>query len=161
MSENHENRENHEIRPMRWWDIPAVHRLEEQCFSCFPGEAWSLEQFWHELAQPTRTYVVAEKGASIIGYAGVFVLAPQSDIQTVAVDPQHRGTGIADRLIERLMADAAAAGATSMLLEVRADNAAAMGLYERHGFEPLSRRSKYYPDGGDALIWRRRPLESV
>ena len=147
-----------EIRPMRWWDIPAVHHIEEQCFSRFPGDSWSIQQFWQELAQPTRNYVVAVDGASIVGYAGAFILAPDSDIQTVAVDPRYRGRGIADQLIEALMTQAEIGGATSMLLEVRADNAAAIALYERHGFEPLSRRSKYYPDGGDALIWRRRPL---
>lgn len=147
-----------EIRPMRWWDIPAVQHIEEQCFSRFPGDSWSIQQFWQELAQPTRNYVVAVDGASIVGYAGAFILAPDSDIQTVAVDPRYRGRGIADQLIEALMTQAEIGGATSMLLEVRADNAAAIALYERHGFEPLSRRSKYYPDGGDALIWRRRPL---
>ncbi len=147
-----------EIQPMRWWDIPAVHVVEEQCFSRFPGESWTIEQFWQELAQPTRSYVVAVDGASIVGYAGAFILAPDSDIQTVAVDPRYRGRGIADRLMEALIAQAQIAGATSMLLEVRSDNSAAIALYERHGFEPLSRRSKYYPDGGDALIWRRRPL---
>jgi ribosomal-protein-alanine N-acetyltransferase len=144
---------------MRWWDVPAVLALEQQCFAAFGQQAWTREQFWQELAHATRVYVVAVDDQSLIGYAGAFVLAPESDIQTVAVDPRHRGQGVGDLLMERLIGEARQAGATSMMLEVRADNPSALALYERHGFTPLSRRSGYYPDGGDALIWRRRPLE--
>ena len=44
-----------------------------------------------------------------------------------------------------------------MLLEVRADNAPALGLYGRHGFEQVSVRRRYYQPGDvDALVLRRR-----
>ena len=38
-----------------------------------------------------------------------------------------------------------------------ADNAAALRLYERRGFEALSRRRDYYAPGIDALVMRARP----
>jgi hypothetical protein len=42
---------------MRWPDIEAVHAIEAAVFDVDP---WSAEPFWGELAQPTRSYVVAE-----------------------------------------------------------------------------------------------------
>jgi [ribosomal protein S18]-alanine N-acetyltransferase len=44
-----------------------------------------------------------------------------------------------------------------VLLEVRADNDAAIRLYERHGFERIAVRRRYYQPGDvDAHIMRRR-----
>jgi ribosomal-protein-alanine N-acetyltransferase len=140
------------VEPMRWWHVPAVHDLEA---GLFPDDAWSVEQFWHELAQPTRRYLVARDGASIVGYAGLFVLAPDADIQTVAVSPDQQGRGIARQLLEGLLVPAEAAGVTHTMLEVRAGNDSALALYSRLGFERLSVRSRYYPDGTDAIIMRR------
>jgi ribosomal protein S18 acetylase RimI-like enzyme len=39
-----------------------------------------------------------------------------------------------------------------MLLEVAADNPAAIGLYEAHGFATISTRTAYYPGRVDALV---------
>ena len=51
---------------------------------------------------------------------------------------------------------ARAAGAQHLLLEVRADNAAALALYGAAGFAQISRRRRYYqPDDVDALILRK------
>ena len=42
------------------------------------------------------------------------------------------------------------------MLEVRADNAAAVGLYERSGFAVLSTRRRYYQPGDvDAIVMRK------
>lgn len=139
---------------MRWWDIADVHAIEAEAF---PIDAWRVEQFWSELAQPTRTYLVAEDGG-IVGYGGVYVLAPDSDIQTVAVAPTHHGQGIGRALLEALIQRAQDAQCTSMMLEVRSDNHPAIDMYRTAGFEQISRRSDYYALGVDALVMRRRPL---
>ena len=45
------------------------------------------------------------------------------------------------------------------MLEVRADNAAAIRLYRRHGFERLAVRRGYYQPGDvDAWVMRLRPV---
>lgn len=147
-----------EIRDMRWWDLADVHDLERRCF---PRDTWSIEQFWQELAQPTRRYQVAAIDDSIVGYAGIFILVPESDVQTLAIADDHRGRGVGGQLLDAAIASASSAGARSMTLEVRADNDAALTLYERRGFAIISRRSSYYPDGSDALILQLRPLVAL
>lgn len=140
------------LAPLRWWHIPAVHDLEQQLF---PSDCWSVEQFWQEIAQPTRHYVVALVGDQVVGYAGAFVNPPDADVQTVAVARDQQGSGIGRLLVQELLSEMSHRGARHAFLEVRRDNAAAIGLYERLGFTRMSERLRYYPDGGDAVIMQR------
>ena len=140
------------VEPMRWWHIPAVHAIESECFTVDP---WSVEQFWEELAQPTRIYRVAMRGDEVIGYAGIFHAGADADIQTIAVRPGEQCQGIGRMLLRELIAAAHQSGATSLLLEVRADNSPAIAMYRDEGFDQISLRRRYYPDGSDALILRR------
>ena len=102
--------------------------------------------------------VVLEGEADHIeGYAGVDHGGDVADIMTVAVAPGRRGQGDGDRLVETLLERARARGAGAAMLEVRADNPAALGLYRRHGFEEISVRRRYYQPGDvDAVVMRRR-----
>jgi ribosomal-protein-alanine N-acetyltransferase len=140
------------LEPMRWWHIPDVHTIETECFTVDP---WSIEQFWEELSQPTRIYRVAIHGGDVIGYAGIFHAGADADIQTIAVRPGEQRHGIGRMLVRELIAAAHQTGATSLLLEVRADNTPAIAMYRDEGFEQISLRRRYYPDGSDALILRR------
>ena len=142
-----------DVRAMRWWDIPAVMTIEE---SVFPDTAWTVAQFWSELAHDDRTYLVVEKADRVVAYGGVMVRPPTADIQTIAVDPGHRGLGIARDLLTRLLSRADGTGCSEVLLEVSADNAAAIALYASEGFEVIARRTSYYGPDLDALIMRRR-----
>jgi ribosomal-protein-alanine N-acetyltransferase len=143
------------LRPMRWPDIEAVHAIETAVFEVDP---WSAEQFWGELAQPTREYVVAEDDGVIVGYAGAYLLPPDADVQTIAVSASVQGRGVGRVLLEELIAIAQRHDCAQLLLEVRSDNASALGMYERFGFEAISKRRDYYATGVDALVMRLRPL---
>jgi ribosomal-protein-alanine N-acetyltransferase len=153
------------IRAMHWSDIERVHALESEVFTVDP---WTVEQFWSELAQPTRSYVVDVQSRDdvgttdevLLGYAGLFALAPDADLQTIAVSPGAHGLGIGTRLLESLLDQARAAGCRQMMLEVRSDNAAAIAMYSRFGFEQISVRRDYYAPSVDALIMRLRPIIS-
>lgn len=144
------------LAPMRWWHLAQVQAIEADIF---PADPWSAEQFWQELAHPTRTYLVAVDGDDVVGYAGTFAMPPDADIQTVGVRADRQGHGIARQLLVALLDDVEGRGARHTLLEVRADNVAALGLYESLGFVRISERRRYYPDGGDALILRRSARE--
>ncbi|MGI9136015.1 MAG: ribosomal protein S18-alanine N-acetyltransferase [Candidatus Nanopelagicales bacterium] len=143
------------LRPMRWPDIQAVHGIETEVFEVDP---WTAEQFWGELAQSTREYVVAENDGAIIGYAGAYLLAPDADVQTIAVSPAAQGRGVGRLLLEQLIAIAVRHDCSQLLLEVRSDNASAIAMYKRFGFEAISTRRDYYATGVDARIMRLRPL---
>ncbi len=138
---------------MRWWHVAAVAELES---TLFPDDPWSVEQFWQELAQDTRTYVVAQDDGQVAGYAGAFIMAPDSDLQTIAISPSCQGRGLARQMLTALIERASESGCTHMLLEVREDNARAIALYEGMAFERISERPRYYPDGAAAIIMRRR-----
>lgn len=142
------------LREMRWWDIAEVTELERDLF---PTSAWTAAQFWSELAQETRAYVVAEDDGGIVGYAGLFVLPPTADVQTIAVASRAQGQGLGSHLLTELIEHAGKADCSEILLEVRADNHAALALYDRHGFVRIATRTSYYGPGQDAVIMRRRP----
>jgi len=164
------------VRRMRWWDVPALLPLERASFGT---DAWTEAGFWSELAgwPETRHYVVAEvppgepgepggssgpregggPGAVVHGFGGLLVAADEATVQTLAVDPAWRGCGLGRLLLEDLLAEAGHRGAASVWLEVRADNAAALGLYDRFGFERAGVRRGYYAQGRvDAVVMRRR-----
>jgi ribosomal-protein-alanine N-acetyltransferase len=81
--------------------------------------------------------------------------ADEAEILTIAVQPKKRGHGIAGRLMRANMSRLQAAGARSWFLEVEAQNAAALALYRRFGFEKVGERKSYYrkPDGDSALAY--------
>jgi ribosomal-protein-alanine N-acetyltransferase len=143
------------LRSMRWWDIDAVHSVEE---SAFAATAWSPETFWSELAgvPDTRHYVVATSGQRIVGYAGAMAVGPEADVQTLAVSPEYQRQGIGAQLLDSLIAEAARRGCSRLTLEVAASSEPAQRLYLRRGFERVARRSSYYGPGVDAVIMRLR-----
>lgn len=145
------------LRPLRWWDVESLLPLEQQLFGRW---AWSAETFWSELAAPGRWYVAAElAGGELAGYAGLSATGAEADVQTIAVAPSAQGRGVGALLLQGLLDEAARRGCTTVLLEVRADNAPAIRLYERHGFVRIALRRGYYQPGDvDAHIMRLRPL---
>lgn len=148
------------LRPMRWWDIEIAARAEADLFG---PTAWSAATLWSELAgvPDRRYYVAAEVAGDVVGYAGIAFTGADADVQTVAVLPEARGVGIGMMLLTDLEAEAVARGCTRILLEVRSDNAAALGLYERAGFAPDGMRRDYYGTGVDAVLMSRRLVPTV
>ncbi|NHA68399.1 ribosomal protein S18-alanine N-acetyltransferase [Phycicoccus sp. CMS6Z-2] len=138
----------------RWSDVGPLAALEARLF---PGDAWSEASWWSELAgRPRREYLVLTVGDEVAGYAGLDDGGDVADVMTVAVAPEHRGRGLGGVLLDALEDEAGARGAEHLMLEVRADNTAALALYTRRGFaEVLRRRGYYRPDGTDALVLRK------
>lgn len=144
-----------QLRPAVVTDVPAMMILESALFG---PDAWSDVQMSDEIgrADVDRRYTVALDGERIIGYAGLYVSPPDADVQTIAVAARDQHAGVGRRLLSAAVAGAWSEGCTRIFLEVRADNAAALALYESAGFERMGRRRRYYQDGGDAVTMRLR-----
>jgi len=142
------------LRDVHWTDIEQLARLERELFA---DDAWSQQTWWAELAgRPRRDYVAEVEGAEVLGYAGLDHGGDVADVMTIAVAPSARGRGLGRRLLDELETRARAGRAASVMLEVRADNAAAIGLYDRAGYTVVSTRRRYYQPGDiDALVMRR------
>jgi len=135
------------------FDLPVFVSLDKELF---PYSPCSASQYKEEFSAPTRHFVVAvDDEQSIIGYAGVFAPgAAEADVLTVGVVPNHRGKGVARQLMELLTNWAHNQGSTAMMLEVKVDNAEAIGLYESLGYSKLNTRKDYFGPGLDALVMR-------
>lgn len=143
-----------DVRPMSWTDLDDVDALERLLF---PADGWSLATWWAELAaRPRREYVVARVADSVVGYAGIDHGGDTADVMTIGVSPRVGGRGIGRILLGELIGRAVREGADAVLLEVRADNIAAIGLYRGAGFETIQTRRRYYQPGDvDALVMRK------
>src|SRR3712207_9220001 len=80
----------------------------------------------------TRSYLVAEDGDRVVGYAGLIAYDDEAHVATIGVAPDRQGEGIGAQLLDALLAQAVRPSPV-VLLEVRADNEAAQGLHRRRG----------------------------
>jgi ribosomal-protein-alanine N-acetyltransferase len=137
------------LRRMTEADLDVVTALEAQAYS----QPWNAHVFADELNQPSRTYVVIEDQAAVLGYAGLMVVGTEAHVTTVVVHPDRRDDRLGTRLMLALAAEAIEADAKSMTLEVRASNVAAQRLYRRFGMAPVGMRKKYYQDEDAMIMW--------
>ena len=142
------------FRAMTPADAKAVAELELKIFAM----PWSREDFFREMRNELAAYVVAELDGRIVAYAGAWVSFNQAEVMHVAVAEELRGQGIGTLLFGELINAVKARGATSITLEVRPSNTAAIKLYKNFGLRSVGRRKGYYLDNGeDALImWNTR-----
>ena len=140
------------IVPMDRGHIPQIAALERECFST----PWSENMLSDALFDPKASFIVAEDGeGGVLGYAGLQVVLDEGYIDNVAVEPDARRHGVASALLD-VYCRFGAANLAFLTLEVRASNAAAIGLYEKHGFRPAGLRKGYYSNPKeDAVIMTR------
>lgn len=145
------------IRPATLADIPSLIALERRCAG---GSHWSEEQYRQAFAAGGgRLVLVAEaiSSGNIIGFAGFLValhVAPEWELENIAIAPECRRTGWGMKLLSALLAQARETNSQSVFLEVRESNAAARALYEKTGFRQTGRRKGYYSDPEeDAILY--------
>jgi ribosomal-protein-alanine N-acetyltransferase len=142
------------ILPATRSDIDAIYAIAEVCFPI----PWPRDELEKELARSYATLrVLRPTGQGIAGFLDFWNLHGEVQIMNVAVLPELRQRGFANALLDDALRIAAQAGASFAVLEVRTSNLAAIRLYERHGFERLGVRPRYYADNQeDALVMGRR-----
>jgi ribosomal-protein-alanine N-acetyltransferase len=115
---------------------------------------WTAAEFTALLAAP-GTFVVGDLAA----FAAGRTVLDEAELLTLATHPLHRRQGLGRARLDAFEAEAAARGARTAHLEVAADNAPALALYEARGYRRVGLRRGYYrgPDGAavDALLLRK------
>lgn len=140
------------IREMEIDDLEQVMPIEEELFSM----PWTDNGFFSFLLRDDSLFLVAEDAGEILGYCGVIMVLDQGDIVNVGVKADRQRQGIARRLLDALVQIAGERGVSSLYLEVRTSNQAAIGLYESLGFQKLGVRKGYYEEPKeDAVVMCR------
>jgi ribosomal-protein-alanine N-acetyltransferase len=142
------------FEPMRREDVPAVVEVERRCFAA----PWTAGQFKHELKIPfSRTIIAWSEAAAgrIAGYICRWVVGDEVSILNIAVDPDFQRQGLGREMVEIIVDEAHALGASSIALEVREKNAAARVLYTSLGFTEAGIRRNYYGKDDHAIVMCR------
>jgi ribosomal-protein-alanine N-acetyltransferase len=149
-----------QLRRLRLADLAAIEEIERRAYPT----PWSRSMFAGELSKPSSLCLGAfeadgGEAGTLVGYLIVSRYVDAWHVMNVAVDPEHRGRGIATELLERLFALTAEDARRGYTLEVRVSNETAIRLYERLGFLPRGIRRGYYTDNReDALIMWKDPV---
>ncbi|HUO14153.1 MAG TPA: ribosomal protein S18-alanine N-acetyltransferase [Verrucomicrobiae bacterium] len=140
------SKSNHvEIRPAVHADISAIVSVERKCSG---ASHWSEEQYEKTLlSTENRLLLVAvcdEPVPEILGFLMAHNIAPDWELENIAVGPDSRNQGIGNQLLRGLLDNAKETNSQAVFLEVRESNIAARQLYEKAGFHETGRRKSYY-----------------
>jgi len=140
------------IRRAKKEDYQAFAAIEAQ----HPGyPAWGEKGFEAEEANRNAVTLAAEAGGRPAGFINFWILRPQVQLNTLAVDKAFLRSGTASALIGKLLEYAAKSLCREIDLEVNEHNAAAIALYRRHGFEVVGKRPKFYNNTDAAVLMRK------
>lgn len=141
-----------EIRLARASDVDALLAIEHAAFA---GDRLSRRSLRQLVEARSAIVLVAVSGDAVAGYCLLLLRSGSriARLYSIAVAPGRKGIG--RPLLERAEGAARARGAGELRLEVRADNARAVALYERCGYVAFGSRPDYYHDGQAAIRLRK------
>jgi GNAT superfamily N-acetyltransferase len=128
------------------------------------------ESVWAaNLADPQVAIHVAENDGTLLGFAELApkklpfeTAAPALEVRRFYLRKEAQGTGIAHRLMDWLLAEAAARGAKELYLSVFVDNHRARRFYERYGFATVGKYDFMVGSHADEdLILRHEIMQAV
>ena len=130
-----------------------------------PHDAWTYQTLVEMLAQDSMDMLMVYKqegqadNNKVIGYCLYQVIFEQAEILRIGTHPDYQRQGIASQIFAQLNKELMSNQVESLLLEVRADNAPAIALYEQQAFAVIHTRKNYYQvphqPAVDALIMQR------
>ena len=132
--------------------VSGIAELEKICFS----DPWNEASVASELDNPLSLWLVAVAENQVVGYVGSQSVLGEADMMNLAVAPDFRRRGIAEKLVDSLIQELNGKGIHSLTLEVRASNQSAQNLYQKIGFQRVGVRPRYYHNPReDAWILRK------
>lgn len=162
------------LRPMQLSDIDEVVEIDRMAFPT----PWPARTYRYEILNNDRSLmIVLEQGdtpttsskngssgisgwlrwlsgesapaGNLMGYGGMWHIADEAHISTIAVHPSWRGHKLGDLLLWSMVRRAMQDDARMVTLEVRVSNEVAQKLYHKYNFEIMGRRKGYYRDNGE------------
>ena len=132
---------NIQITPAANEHLPQLTALER---ICFPADPWSETLYRAALDNPAVAILLAQgEDGALLGYAVLSTVLDEGNLDNIAVAPEARRRGVADALLD-VLTGFGRENLAALMLEVRASNAPAIALYEKHGFAAVGRRKNYY-----------------
>ncbi len=129
-----------EISPMQENDISQIAEIERLCFS----QPWSENGLRDELDNENAHFLSAHLGSRVLGYIGIIEVCGVAEITNVAVHPEFRRMGIAERMLKEAENGAKQRSCDEITLEVRLSNDAAISLYSKRGYSQVGKRPGFY-----------------
>ncbi len=140
-------------------DLESAADLHRAAFAPLGERGWTRQEMAELIASPGVSGVVLLTASEAAGFALCRVAVDEAELLTIAVDAAQRRRGAGRALLAAVIERVRAAGATTLFLEVGADNPAALALYNQNDFHTVGRRAGYYARGAgpaaDALVMRR------
>jgi ribosomal protein S18 acetylase RimI-like enzyme len=148
------------LRRGRVGDLDALVALEQEFFTS--DHRISRRGFRRFVSSPSSALIVADAGGQVAGCALVIYRhgSGLARLYTIAVGRAFQRRGIARRLLAAAERSARRHGSRAMRLEVRADDAGPIALYESSGYAQFGRRTRYYDGRIDALRFEK-PLAAT
>ena len=136
--------------------LDKILKIENMCFS----PPWTEGQLLSEMESEYGMVLAAFEGDVLCAFSVMHMAGDQAELYQIATNPEKRGRGIADALMKEGISWSKERNAESIFLEVRVSNTPAIALYEKHGFENIGIRKKYYTEPvEDAVIMVRKVTE--
>lgn len=128
------------IRALESRDVEAILAIQVTCPEIAQWTAWDYDR----VARGEMPGWVTEEDAGVTGFLVARRLSSELEILNFAVESDSRRCGIGAALLREALQWAQSFQATQAILEVRASNLSALRFYERHKFEVVGRRPRYY-----------------
>jgi ribosomal-protein-alanine N-acetyltransferase len=154
------------LRYMQLLDIAQVVAIDQQSFN----PPWSARSYEYEIRESHYSHMVvleqadsppslslvqrwfgngAKTAHRIVAYGGLWNIADEAHISTIASHPQMRGRGLGEVVLAGMIAKAIHNRAAYVVLEVRVSNTSAQNLYHKYAFTIVDTKKGYYHNNGE------------
>lgn len=134
-------------------DARIMAETEALCLD-FP---WTAEQIVYEINRSDGVCFTAEIDGEYAGHLSAEAFDGECETSNIAVVEKFRRRGVGQKLFEALFDEMRARGVSEIYILVRCDNAPAVNLYRKVGFEAVGKRKGYYK-GLDGITMRKNLL---
>lgn len=134
-------------RPFEPADAPALLALNAAAFADHPEQGrMSADDLAARMAEPWHddaNLIVLPGATGLDAFAWVKPVGDVAELYVLGVSPDRQGAGLGRRMLEAAFVRMRALGAATAHLYVEGDNAAALALYRRAGFEQWAIDARY------------------